>query len=134
MSLDDRNRELNKKIAEGDLGMAVAVLVQDAKKRKRQVRLLTLSIVLDILLTIGLFYQSHRTAQLASRADSNSAAILRSCETSNEARANNKQLWGFLLSLPTPNAPTIQEQANRDKFAAYVNMTFAPRDCSKVVQ
>lgn len=132
MSLDDRNRELDKKIADSDLSEAVATLVKDAQKRKRQVRLLTISILLDILLTIGLGVVSVNTHSIATQAENNQQAIMRSCETSNDARANNKQLWTFALTLPTPNVPTLQQQINRDKFEAFVNKTFAPRDCSKL--
>lgn len=132
MSLDSRNEDLNQKIGDTDLPSAVATLVKDAKKRKRQLRLLATSIILDIVLTVGLTFLSIRTHNLAVTADSNHSAIVRSCESSNDARASNKQLWHFLLDLPTPNAQTIQQQTNRDKFSMYVDKTFAPRDCNAI--
>lgn len=133
MSLEQRNAELEKKLAGSPLPLAIEALIKDASKRKRQVRLLTISIFLDILLTIGLAVVSLNTHKLATQADSNQQAIIRSCETGNEARANNKQLWTYLLNIPTPNAPTFQQQQVRDQFSAFVDKTFAPRDCSKVV-
>lgn len=132
-TLDERNQELNDKIAGSDLDQAVAALLADAKKRRRQIRLLFISIILDILLTIGLTGLSLVTHQLASNAENAQDAIIHSCQVGNEARANNKQLWAYLLSLPTPNPPTLEQQKVRQQFADFVDKTFAPRDCNKEI-
>lgn len=132
MGLDERNAVLNQKIDDTDLPNAVATLIKDAHRRKRQLTVLTISIILDLALTIGLGFVSIRTHNLAATAENNKQAILRNCQTSNEARANNKQLWDYLLNLPTPNAPTLQQQQVRIQFGAYVDKTFAPRNCSKM--
>lgn len=132
MSLEQRNAELDKKIAKTDLNEAVTTLVKDAKKRRRQLRWLALSIVFDLLLTVGLGYLSVQTHRAASKAEDNHTALIRNCETSNEARANNKQLWDYLLNLPTPNAPTLQQKEVRNQFSVFVGKTFSPRNCSKL--
>ena len=132
-TLDERNQELNDKIAGSTLDQAVGALLADAKKRRRQIRLLFVSIILDIMLTFGLAGLSLVTHSLASNAENAQDAILHSCQVSNEARANNKQLWTYLLSLPTPNAQTLEQQKVRQQFADFVDKTFAQRDCSKEI-
>lgn len=134
MNLDERNAALNKKIQSTDLSEAVATLVKDAHKRKKQVRLLAVSICLDLLLTVGLGFISIETHGIATKSESNQAALLKSCETTNDARASNKVLWDYLLNLPTPNVPTLQQKEVRDQFSTFVDKTFAPRDCSSVIQ
>lgn len=132
MSLDDRNAALNQRIKETDLPSAVAVLINDAKRRKLQVRWLAISILLDVLLTFAFGFVSVKTHQIATAADSNHQAIVRNCETSNEARANNKQIWGFLLAVQTPQVPTLQQAQTRQQFQQLVDKTFAPRDCTQI--
>lgn len=133
-TLDERNQELNDKIAGSDLDQAVAALLADAKKRRRQIRLLFISIILDILLTIGLTGLSFVTHQLASNAENAQDAIINNCRVGNEARANNKQLWTYLLNLPTPNAPTLEQQKIRQQFSDFVDKTFAARDCNREIK
>lgn len=132
MSLNSRNDELNEKLDGTDLPKAVQVLVKDAKKRKRQVRLLAISITLDIILTLGLAFLSLQTRELAAKAENNHNAIVRNCETSNDARSRNKELWDFAFNLPATSVPTAQQQDNIDKFKAKVDDTFTLRDCSQI--
>lgn len=135
MSLDERNRDLNQKIHDSDINEAVDVLIKDAKKRNQQITILAFTIILDVILTFGLAYLSFQTQEIASQAENNKQALVRNCETTNAARANNKELWDYLLSIPadpedTPR--TIEQQEQLDKFKDFVDKTFAPRDCSKI--
>lgn len=132
MSLNSRNEKLNKKIDDTDLPSAVAVLVKDAKKRKLQVRWLGVSILLDIILTFGVGYLSIQNNRVASQAENNQQALVQSCETTNGSRANNKQIWDYLLAVQTPNVPTLQQQQVRSQFQSLVDTTFAPRDCNSL--
>lgn len=134
MNLDERNATLNQKIDDTELPDAVSTLVKDAKKRKRQVKLLTASIILDLLLTIGLGFLSIQTHNIASKSESTQQALIKGCESTNDARSSNKLLWHYLLDLPTPAAPTLQQQQVRDQFTQFVDKTFALRDCSAVIQ
>lgn len=134
MRLDERNDELNKKISETDLPNAVATLITDAKKRKRQLIGLTVSLVVDVLLTLGFGFLAVQTHATANKSESNQQALVSTCEATNEARANNKMLWNYLLDLPTPNAQTLQQKQVRDKFSAFVDKTFAPKDCSTIIE
>lgn len=134
MSLDERNEELNRKINDTDLPNAVATLVVDARKRKKQLRLLAISIFLDLLLTVGLGFVSVQTHEIAVKAESNQQSLMRSCEATNEARANNKVLWDHVFELTTSQTRTPDEQAEMDNFKGFVQKTFAPRDCSALMK
>lgn len=134
MSLNSRNDELNERLDATDLPKAVYVLVKDAHKRKRQMKLLAISIALDLILTGGLAALSFKTHSLAKQAESNRTAIIRNCETSNDARSKNNELWQFAFNLPETTKPTPQQQDNIDKFKAKVDDTFMLRDCNKALE
>lgn len=129
MSLDSRNEELERKLSKTQLPDAVATLMDDAKKSRRRVRLLTASIILDFVLTIGLTVVSAKTADLTRQAQSNKAALIQNCETANDSRNKQLTLWGYVLALNPEQARTPEQQAAVDKFAKFVEDTFAPRDC-----
>lgn len=134
MNLNARNADLDSRISDTDLPGAVDTLIRDARKRKRQMILLTSSVVFDLLLTVGLSVMSVQTHRLASRSESNKTAIIRTCESNNNSRANNKELWTYLLSQPPTEPVDPGRQAKIDQFRAFVNKTFAPRDCKSVVE
>ncbi len=133
MNLEQRNAELDKKIESTDLPNAVDTLLKDAKSRRRQIKLLALTVAFDVLLTIGFGYITLKTHDIATKADSNSAAIVRSCESTNESRANNKKLWDYILALPPRTERTPAQTEQLADFQAFVDKTFAPRNCSTVV-
>lgn len=128
MNLDQRNSQLEERLKDSDLSKAVEVLVKDAKKRKRNEKILAISILLDVLLTLGLGLVSIQTHRIAVKADTNRNALIRTCESGNEARKNNREIWDYVLEI-TANAPP---NAQREKFISKVNATFAPRDCSSI--
>lgn len=132
MSLDTRNDELDEKLVHNPIDEAVASLMRADSRRRRQVAILAFSIVLDLVLTVGLFVVSVRTQHIAEQADNNKQALLRNCETGNEARANNKKLWGYILSIPSTDPSTPERDKRIADFKQFIDTTFAPRDCSKI--
>lgn len=131
--LDARNAELNKKLDATDLPGAVATLQLADRRRKIQIAVIAFSLLLDFMLTIGLFYQGHLTRQLANQAETNKNAIVARCEINNENRAKNKVLWDYVLALPHSPLST-EQQETRDKFQALVNDTFKPTDCKPTAE
>lgn len=129
MSLDDRNAELEKKLEISPVEKNIEVLVRDAAKRKRQVRLLAASLVFDLLLTVGLATISLKTNETAHLAQSNRDAVLANCETSNDSRKNNRALWDFAFALTPTQPPTEEQKAQTALFKEFVAKTFAERDC-----
>lgn len=131
-SLDHRNAVLEQKLKENPIDQSIATLEKAAKRQSRTNKLLTISIVFDLLLTVGLAFGWQQNHSLAVKADSNHAAIVRNCETGNDARANNKQLWDYLLA-QQPSQPVTPEQQKRiTDFKNFVDKTFEPRDCSVI--
>lgn len=132
MSLDTRNAELEEKLEHNPIDENIQTLIRADKRRKAQVTLLAISIFIELLLSVALAYGWSQNHKLAIQAESNHMAILRNCETSNEARANNKQLWDYLLTQTPSQPPTAEQEKRIADFEAFVNKTFAPRDCSSL--
>lgn len=134
MSLDQRNAELEKKLEANPIDEQIAVLVMQAKRNKNNIRLLAISLFVQLFLTCALGYLGFITFRIAREAESNRNAIVSRCEATNEGRARNKELWDYLLGVPPTEPRTPQEQAALDGFAQKVDQTFAPSDCSKIVK
>lgn len=129
MSLASRSDELDKKLEGNSIDSSIETLVKDAARARRNVRLLAASIALDFILTIVLAVVSYKTNELAHLAQTTKQAVIQNCETANDPRLAQKQLWGYVLSL-TPSQPRTPEQEDRVKeFAKFVDQTFKPRDC-----
>lgn len=129
MGLDERNEELDKQLQVHPVEESVAVLMKDAKARKLQVRILLVSVILDILLTVGLTVVSIKTSDVAHLAQSNREAVFANCQTSNDSRHNNRILWDYLLALPPEQPQSDQQKLQIAKFKEFVATTFAERDC-----
>lgn len=134
MSLDERNELLNQKLDQTDLPDAVNTLIRDARRRRRQFKLLMVVILIDIILTVGLAMLTVKTHTIAAQSESNRDAIVAYCKSTNEARANNKLLWDHLIDMSEDRKRTPEQQKVFDDFKAFVNKTYAPRDCSNVVE
>jgi len=133
MSLDDRNQALNEELERNPVETQVEALARADKRQSRQVVILAITVAFDVLLTLGFGFVTWRTHELTSLADTNQNAIIRNCETANESRKNQRELWAYVISL-TPSEPRSPEQVARvDAFQKFVDKTFAPRDCSEEV-
>lgn len=128
-NLEQRDDELNKQMATHPAEESIQVLVKDANRRKRQLRLLTVTVILTLLAVIGLAVVSYKTVQLTKLAQSNRDAVVANCETANDSRQNNKQLWDFVFALPALEPPTPEESARAAQVKDFIAKTFAQRDC-----
>lgn len=130
MSLDSRSDELDRKLeGRNTIEDNINALVKDAEQRRRQIRLLTLSIIVELIIVVGLVMLSIRTMDLAALGHSNKAALMQNCETANDSRKSQRKLWGYILAVP-PSQPRSPEQELRvQEFKEFVDNTFAPRDC-----
>ena len=132
-NLEQRDNELNRQMAEHPAEESIRVLVKDANRSKRRVRILTISVILDVLLTIGLAAVSYKTSEVAHLAQSNKQAVIANCEVANESRKNNHDLWDFAFSLSPDQPQTPEQQQRAAEFREFVNKTFAQRDCQAEV-
>lgn len=128
-NLEQRDNELNKQIAEHPAEKSIEVLVKDAKRRSRQLHLLTATVILTLLLTIGLSVVSYKLYHITKLSQSTQTAVVLNCETANDSRRNQKELWDFVFALPALEPPTVEEQARAAQFKAFIGKTFALRDC-----
>ena len=129
MSLDERNALLDKKITEHPIEQTVQALEKTARQNRRRIMILMISVILDIVLTISVTILAYHTSKISHLAQTNRAAVVANCETSNEGRKDNKDLWDFAFPLPTDQAQTAEQAANLKSFRAKVNETFAQRNC-----
>lgn len=139
MSLDDRADALDEKLKDNSIDKSVEILVNDAKKRNRQILILAISLILDVVLTVGFAILSIQAQKTAAATRSNREAVVTSCKTGNEFRKTEGQLWEHILSIqPVFNNLTPEQQTQRDQtvanFKKYLATTFAPRDCNKIIE
>lgn len=140
MSLDSRSDALDKKLSENTIDNAVDILVRDAKKRRRQIIWLAISLMLDLWLTIGLAFLSIQARDTAIEVQKSNNSLISNCKIGNEFRASEAGLWQHILSIQPVNQGqlTPEQEAQREKtvadFQQYLKTTFAPRDCDNIIQ
>lgn len=86
-------------------------------------------IVLTVLLTLSGGIAVH-AVQTATRADSAQLAL---CRAGNTARAQQAELWDYLISLSKPPR-TAQGRRLVGEFEHHLRVVFAPRDCARLGQ
>lgn len=89
--------------------------------------------ILSLFLAAGNFLF---TSNLVHRSAAATASVTQLCQSGNEFRAEQVQLWEFLISVSrpppheTPAMKTQREKVTR-LFVAHIHQVFKPRDCSK---
>jgi regulator of extracellular matrix RemA (YlzA/DUF370 family) len=87
-------------------------------------------VIVDVLLTILLTafgYLSVHAVQSASHANSAQLAL---CQAGNVSRAQQIQLWDYVLTLSSKGSPQTPQQKQRAaEFRVYLHHVFASRDC-----
>lgn len=94
------------------------------------------SLVIVALLVGGWFVNYALASHAVSTATNNSVTITQLCQSGNEFRAQQRQLWSFLIHIspPPPNETAAQRIARvhlTNQFLAYVDKVNAPRNCTK---
>lgn len=99
-------------------------------------------VIVDVVLTVLLAGVGGLSVHAASQADQNRTAQIVTCQASNQARAQNEQLWTYLINLstsqpPRPGETSAQKAASKTLISllrAKVSATFAARDCQKLAR
>lgn len=102
------------------------------RRNRRLIWATITSLVLGFALTIALIFTVVQLNDTTAKADRNRERQISTCLSTNEARANNRKLWDFLLKLPPNQEQTSQQRQQLEAFKSLVVQTFAPRDCSKI--
>ena len=108
-------------------------------RNRRMIWGLIISITLDLILTAFVAVtaiQAHDANTSASAAKAvavvAAAGSRNLCESSNIARAQQVDLWDYVLGLSSGKPQTAQEKKNVAAFRHHLSVIFAPRDCSHV--
>lgn len=102
------------------------------RRNRRGIWVLGVSMAVDLALTVGVVISLAQSSNASDKASQVRTQQIVTCQASNEARANNKKLWEYLLALP-PTSPRTEKQVRQiADFRAFVDKTFAPRDCTRI--
>ncbi len=122
-----------------ELSAHIVNLTAYGRRNRRLIRLLAVSLVLDVVLSLGLgwvAFNAKEASDSARRATTAAALVATdahaTCLTSNEARAVQHDLWKYVLNVPPSRPLTATESGQRAQFRTYIDATLAPRDCDKV--
>lgn len=106
-------------------------LTQYGRRNRRMIWGLVVSFVLDLALTIPIAWAVVHANDANDLAKANHVSQVQTCVASNDSRRDVRELWGKLFALSP--APKTDEQRKRlGEFRAYIDKTYAPRDCSKI--
>ena len=84
-------------------------------------------LILVLLVGGGNLWASFDLTRGVQRADAAQVAL---CEAGNTARAQQVQLWDYILGLSAGRPQTAQQQKTAVRFRAYLSTVFKPHDCS----
>lgn len=115
-----------------------AQLATYGRRNRHLIWITIISLALDILLTAAVTVvavQAHDASSAAVSARTAASAVAQSnrnlCLSGNAARAQQVELWNYILSLSqSPATPAARERVA--KFRARLEAIFAPRDCAHV--
>lgn len=85
---------------------------------------LVVSLALDLLLTAGFAY-------VAVQANNTQQSNLALCESGNHSRAQQIEIWNYVLSLGKPPR-TAQQRKVVAEFEGHLHVIFAPRNCAHI--
>jgi hypothetical protein len=98
-----------------------------ARRTRRLAWALTVSFVLDIVLTILITFL---TANALHQAASIHQSQLAACAISNQTRIEQIALWNYVVQLSSQNPDA--NKAQLAKFEAFVKKTFQPVNCARI--
>jgi hypothetical protein len=117
-----------------DARIARSAVVQEAARTARRntvfLRILGVSVALDILLSATVGYVAWKANATAEQANSIQSRQRNACLAGNTTRAGQQQLWHAYLAIPPSTPRTPAEQRQIDQFRVYVDHLFAPQTCA----
>ena len=124
-----RSDDLDKRLVTEapDLNKSVADLIKYGNRHL--IRLTILSLIFDVALTLVLLFVVNQSIANKVKIASNQQLAVTTCVSGNTARAEETQLWGYVLSPSVTQPQTVAQQKRVTAFRAYVGKVFAPRDC-----
>lgn len=108
-----------------ELSKRVVKLTKEVELLRKYGRRSRKWLVVDIILTVAVFVISYLFAQQHS-------TLVAACQAGNVTRTQERGLWGHLYKSALAEHPTPAQLAADRTLIAYVNKTFANRDCAAV--
>jgi hypothetical protein len=108
-----------------DVSQRLQTVSENARNTRRLAVGLTVSLILDVLLTV--------TVTLLSLSALNQGTVLHqsqltACSLTNQSRAEQRALWSYLFQQDV--RATAKERQREQQLLQYVDKTFAPENCS----
>lgn len=100
---------------------------KESQRNKTLVRVLVVSMIFDVILSLVLGYTVYRQHQESERVTANTVNANQACMDFNQQNANQITLWGYIIDLSKSTSNTSPEQLAQ--FEEFLNTTFAPRPC-----
>jgi hypothetical protein len=95
---------------------------------------LGISLAFDLLLSVVVIIVAVQANAANDRANANHEYQVDTCNSSNAARQTSRDLWNYVLDAASKNPAneTPERKKQISDFRAYMENSYAPRDCSKV--
>jgi len=90
----------------------------------------TLAACVVALLTAGIVIVAVQASRASDLARQVHATQISNCQQGNVTRAQQIQIWDYVLAVPPSTPPNAQQKKIRADFKTFVHRVFAPRDCS----
>jgi hypothetical protein len=106
---------------------------QLARKRRQDRRLIWLTLAVAAAVVFALFQIHGNTASITDVRQTGVSF----CQLTNQSRAQNKELWDYLISLsvPPPSGPERAEDLEKlAQLRAHIDSVYAPRNCGSIYQ
>lgn len=101
----------------------VTQLFVSQRQHSRVIRMLAVSLVFDILLSLGLGFVAFKT-----RSDVTARAKA-TCEAGNEFRRLDLERWNFIINLSTPKEQTPEQARQSAVFKSFIDQADAQKQC-----
>jgi hypothetical protein len=126
-----RDTAFDKKLAASGMP-TIGDLAKDFRRLHRTSRALVAIACLLVVTVVAVVLLAVRANEAASKAVRAQNAVVVTCNGGNAARAAELAVWNYVLSLPPQVPRTTAQIAEVTQFKTYLDLTLAPRDCTKL--
>jgi len=117
-----------------NLGGEMRALRTYGKQNRHYIWALAVSLLLDVVLTVVVVIVAGQARDANNLATANRNSQIETCNSSNVARQTSRELWNYILDVAAkqPENETPDRKRQLADFRAYMEKTYAPRDCAQI--
>lgn len=108
-------------------------IARDLRQARTAIRVLCVFAVVIVIVIAGVTLLSMNVARNTHDINTAHDIFVGNCESGNEFRAGERELWGFIFNAQASTTRNPAQQAQFNELKALVERTFAARDCNAVV-